>query len=221
MKSYGPKSLIELPGDQTVIGRQVGLLREAYPRAEIIAVVGFGGEQVIRQLPAKVKAVENELYAETNVARSIGMGLRVASHDHVLVVYGDLVFTADAVAGLAGLRSAALVDRSGQIGAGEVGLTTVAGRVTHFAYDLPAKWAQILYLTGAELALFRRLSSGRDQRNWFGFEVLNRVLDAGGSLRAVERPGMRIAEIDFATDIENARTINQERDVAHANLARG
>jgi choline kinase len=220
MKSYGPKSLIELPGNHNVISRQIDLLASAYPHAEIIVTLGFGAEQVIKYLPRSVKVVENELYAETNVARSIGMGLRVANHSHVLIVYGDLVFTSEAIDGLAGLKSSILVDKSGQIGAGEVGATIVGGKITHLAYNLPTKWAQILYLTGTELELFKKFAWDKDRRNWFGFEVLNKVLDAGGSFKAIERPSMRIAEIDFSADIENARTINQERNITNESALR-
>lgn len=208
MNSYGPKSLIELPGGQNVISRQLGLIREAYPKAEIIVVLGFGCDRILRYLPPDVKVVENEKYADTNVARSIAMGLRVASHKHVLIIYGDLVFNAETIAGLVGVKSAGVIDRSGQLSVDEVGVMVCDGKITNFEYELPDKWAQILFLTGLELELFRKFSSSRERRKWFGYEILNRIIDHGGSFKAVEPKEMRIAEIDFSRDIEHARKVS-------------
>jgi choline kinase len=207
MKSYGPKPLIELDGRETVIARQVRLVRAAYPTAEFIAVVGHEADRVVRSLPAGVKAVENERYDESNVARSICMGLRVATHPRVLVVYGDMVFNAAAVEDVARHGSALLVDRTGQMEDDEVGVTVVDGRVTCFSYGLPAKWCHVAFLAGRELELMRRVVSDPARRNHYGFEALNAVLEAGGRLRAVEPAGMRVAEIDVSRQIERARGV--------------
>lgn len=205
MKSYGPKSLISLDGRQTVVERQVAILRHRYPQSEIIVVVGHEADRVMDSVVG-VRFVENEHHETTNVLRSIGMGLRATSGDGVLIVYGDLVFTPSAV-NIAGPRSVAVVENRGQMDGEEVGVTVVDGRITRFAYDLPTKWAQIVYLTGEELRTFRHVSRNRDYRRWYGFEGLNKVIEAGGHIRAVEPRRMKIAEIDTSRDIEKARRL--------------
>lgn len=204
MKSYGPKSLIEVGGSETILSRQLRILRSAYPRADIVLVVGYEGERVLRTLPFGIKVVENELYAETNVARSIAMGLRVASHSNVLVVYGDLVFNAEAISWTVQDGSSILIDRRGQMGDDEVGVTVVDGRATNMSYGLPIKWGHIAYLTGRELELFKHSVWQIAARRSFGFEVLNQVIDKGGRLRVVEPVGCRLAEVDTSRDIERA-----------------
>jgi choline kinase len=209
MKSYGPKPLIELSGYETVLGRQLRVLRTAFPKADIVVVVGYEADRVIRTLPLgmRLKVVENERHDETNVLRSIGMGLRVVNTTNVLVVYGDLVFNSDAVAWASSNGSSLLVDTKGQIGEEEVGATVVDGRVTNMSYGLDTKWSQIMYLTGRELDLFKRMAWNNDKRVWFGYEALNMVIDNGGHLRAIEPRGVRVAEIDSSKDIERARSI--------------
>jgi choline kinase len=206
MKSYGPKPLIELSERYTVIGRQQSILQKEYPSAEIIVVVGHESDKVMNHLGPNVKPIENENFETTNVVRSIAMGLRIASHPCVLIVYGDLVFNPAAIR-IAGGQSVALVDSNKQIGEEEVGLTIVDGRITHFAYGLETKWAQIVCLTGRELGMFRTIVKNRDNGRWFGFEALNAVIGKGGSIRAVEPKNTRIAEIDTSKDIEIARRI--------------
>lgn len=209
MKSYGPKPLIELPGRETVIGRQLRILRSSFPRADVVVVVGYEAERVIKSLPSGIKVVENEFHAETNVVRSIGMGLRVASHNNVLLAYGDLVFNQDAIGWACSDGSSVLVDSRGQIGEDEVGVAIVKGRVTNLSYGLPIKWAQIAYLTGRELELFKRVAWDPERKRHFGFEALNAVIDAGGRIGAIEPRGMRIAEIDSSRDIESARRVDE------------
>lgn len=205
MKSYGPKALIEVAPRQTLIGRQLWILREHFPRAELVVVVGFEAEKVARTLPAWVRVVKNEQYEVTNVARSVEMGLRVSRSERVLVVYGDLVFSPGTFAGLPMGESFALLDTQGQLRELEVGCTVVDGEVTYLSYGLPTKWAQIMLLTGRELALFRRLALPNAKRKHFGYEILNEVLEHDGRLAAIEPVKMKLVEIDTSKDIAAAR----------------
>jgi CTP:molybdopterin cytidylyltransferase MocA len=207
MKSYGPKPMIDLPGGETVLGRQIRVLRTVFPKSDLVVVVGYEADRVMRSLPPGVRAVENESYETTGVARSLGMGLRVALHRRILIVYGDLVFTAPAVSWAASAGPSVLLDSHGQMDSEEIGATVVGGFVTSFNYGLPAKWGQVALLAGRELDLFKRFVWSEDTRRHFGFEALNSVIDAGGRIRAVEPAGVRIVEIDAPRDIERAREI--------------
>lgn len=207
MKSFGPKSLIELDSTQTVLSRQLYILRWTYPTADIVVVIGHDADRMIKHIPRGVKVVENENHAETNVARSLAMGIRVANHNNVLVVYGDLVFNGATFNNVTDNGSLVLVDSQNQMGEEEVGINIIDGRVSYFGYGITPRWAQIVYLTGRELELFKKSASVPDRSRLFGFEILNHVIDSGGRFRAIEPRGMRIAEIDSSKDIEKARMI--------------
>jgi choline kinase len=91
MKSYGPKALINLQGE-TLIERQIRLVREAFPRVKITVVAGFEAHRLREVLPKDVRLVLNPYYETTNVAYSVSIGLRtIPPTVPVLVVYGDLV----------------------------------------------------------------------------------------------------------------------------------
>ena len=207
MKSYGPKALIELNEGQTVLSRQLTLLREVHPAAEVVVVVGFEADRMCRHIPPGVRVVENEFYRESNVARSLHMGLRACNTDRLLIVYGDLVFNKRALHWhLDG--SAVLADsRPIPERASEVGLSTQDGRLLHLSFGLPQRWGQCVYLEGKELALFRKFVAHKDRRGYFGFEILNEVLEHGGQFRVCEPTGLELAEIDTSKDIELARAI--------------
>lgn len=207
MKSYGPKALIEVSGKQTILGRQLALVKARFPQADVVVVAGFEAERVAKVLPPGVRLVENEHYEETNAARSVVMALRASSCRRALVLHGDLVFNDRTLEGLPEDRSCVLVDTKGQIRETEVGCNVVGGLVTHFEFGLPARWCQIMHLAGRELALFRKLASGSARRRHFSFEVLNDLLEQDGALHAVEPHGMKIVEVDTSRDLEPARKL--------------
>jgi len=208
MKSYGPKALI-LIGQETVIARQIRILRECYPQARFVVVAGFEADKVRRSLPADVHVFVNPDFEVTNVAKSIEIGLYQTDYETpALVVYGDLVFNRQAVDGLPLDRSSVVIDTSGSSREQEVGVNVVGGRAMCFSYGLPQKWAHVCLLTEREKRLFIHAAQVGYRKRFFGYEILNEVIDNGGVLDAVAPQGMRLVEIDCSKDIEKARRID-------------
>ena len=87
MKSYGPKALVPLPSGKTnprtgeargenvtLIERQLNILIDCYPNAEIFIVVGFQAEKIRHQLKDyPVRFIYNPLHESTNVLYSLGL----------------------------------------------------------------------------------------------------------------------------------------------------
>jgi choline kinase len=207
MKSYGPKALIPLHNGETVLSRQIKLVRSVYGQVEIIVVAGFEAEKIRKAVDYKVKVVYNYDFETTNVARSIHIGLSISKCNHTLIVYGDLVFNTNALIPCTSGSSRVLVDSRGRFGKTEVGVTVIDGKISTFSYGLPVKWGQIVYLQGKEIELFKKLLSDKKTVKFFGFEILNAMLNNGCALQAIEPQGLQIAEIDTSKDIEIARRI--------------
>ena len=97
MKSYGPKPLIQI-GNSTIIKNQISLLQTYIGSTTLVLVCGFKATMLMNETPQSILKIENEKYEDTNVARSIGLGLRVvATASKVIVIYGDLVFNSAAL----------------------------------------------------------------------------------------------------------------------------
>lgn len=207
MKSYGPKSLLPLSPGRTVIRRQIDTIRHVWPGVDIVVVVGFDADKVIKTLPDGVRVVENERYEDTSVVRSITMGLRATTSPHCLVLYGDLVFNRATIASLPVNRSSVVVDSKGQLPSTEVGITTDDGLAVHFDYGLTSKWCSIAMLYGRELSLFKHLGGGRERQKLMGWELLNLIIDRGGELHAHEDPKMEVVEIDSGKDLPRAKKV--------------
>jgi len=205
MKSYGAKGLISLNG-QTVLERQIKIIWRVYPDAEITIVAGFQADLVNERIRKKypVKIIRNADYENNNVARSIFLGLQSCISQHTLLVYGDLVFNSPTIRNIIGERSKVVVDSRKKIKDAEVGVLFGKEEVTNFSYTIDTKWCQIAYLATKEMKMFEEISSNPDYDRWFGYEIMNKIIDDGGSFLPTEPSGMKIAEIDSPRDLKFA-----------------
>jgi len=87
-KSY-PKSLNKLPYGESIIQRQVRILREL-GICEIVAVVGFKKELIMEHVP-NIYYKYNPLYYVTNTSKSLLIGIEDI-YDDILWLNGDVVF---------------------------------------------------------------------------------------------------------------------------------
>ena len=191
MKSFGSISLANVNGT-TLLEHQINTIRSFVPNAEIVVVLGFEADKVMRVSPSGIQFVENQLYEETNYLEE----LRLAFNNHttlenVLIIHGDVIFNTIAL-NIMDKGSTTVVDTQNQISDADIGLTVVNCKVTVFSYGLPTRWGHILYLTGKELEIFVKLCKNRRQNKWFCWEALNVLLKRGGKIRAIEHPGQQI-----------------------------
>ena len=202
MKSYGPKALISLYDDISLIERQVQLIWAVYPKAEIFVVVGFEAEKIRNRLKEyPVRFILNPVHQETNVLYSISLAIQASISKEVLIIYGDLIFNEAAIRNLRGL-SRVVIDDTGMMKKCEVGVCVQGKSVINFSFGLDTKWAQISYLSGKELSLFKEISLKNETSQWFGYEALNYVLENGGKIQAIKQKSVKIFEIDSARDLE-------------------
>jgi choline kinase len=206
MRTYGPKSLLAV-GPENLINRQIRILKQEYPKAEIIVVVGFQADKIIKTLPKNIKVVENESYEDTTIIRSIYIALRITTHKNVLIVNGDLIFNENSLHRINSNGSSVIVDSNNRIKSDEVGVNIIDNKISYFSYGLKIKWAQILFLNGRELELFQNIIQENNKKNIYTFEVLNKLIDQNGIIKPLEPPGMKIVEINSIKDIIEARKI--------------
>jgi len=206
MKSYGPKPLIKIKPNLTIIENQLKVLKRVIPQANIILVGGFDADKLMNQTPDNLIKIENEKYATTNVVRSIGMGLRACQND-VLIIYGDLIFNIQAISAMDFNHSSILVGQD-IMADKEVGCVVNArGAVENMMYDLPTKWGQISFVKGRELRLLKQICWNPNNYNMFGFEAINHIISNGGKLKGCHDPKARVIDVDTNKDLEKVRSI--------------
>lgn len=207
MKSYGPKPLIKIK-NKTIFEHQYKAIKETFNKFKIISVCGFEANKLMDVLPSEVIKVENENYRDTNVSRSIGMGLRASVSSSVLIIYGDLVFNKEALMSLDYNVSCMSVSEGSYMDDNEVGcIVNNRGNLENMMYDLPLKWNQILYLTGNDLDRFKKIVWDKRNKKLFGFEAINKLINRGCRIKCIENPEALVTDIDTSRDLEKARKI--------------
>ena len=207
MKSYGPKNLIKIINDFTILDNQLRIIDKVFKnRCEIILVVGFEGDK-FSTTKDNMKIVYNYDYQTNNIGKSISLGLEHATTNNVLMIYGDLVFNDETFKIPLGYYSMLLIYKIGTMSKKEVGCTIENNIVQQIMYDLPNKWGQIAFFTGHELNVLKELCSTDRHDNCFGFEIINKVIERDGIFAACSPKGMRITDIDSSKDLLKVNNI--------------
>jgi len=208
MKSRGPKPLIKITEDTTILQNQIKNIQEAFDDHSVVLVCGFEADKLMGEAPSDFIKVENELYEDTNVARSIAIALRtMSSLERVLIIYGDLVFNRSALEAL-NYSTSSIFALGDFIGEEEVGcIINGKGNLEHMMYDLPHKWAQMAYFQGKELNYLKQIVWNRNNNKLFGFEVINKIIEKGGQFACRYAKDIEIVDVDTSKDIQKARKI--------------
>lgn len=202
-----PKSLIEFQGN-SIIDRQMHTIWQVYPKADIIVVGGYQINKLRKHLaPYPVRLIYNSDFDHTNVLHSISLGLLASISNNVMLMYGDLILDEHCLPkDLTVGSSKILVDSHDSFDDDEAGVIVSENKITSLSFGLTSKWAQIAYLTGTELELFKEICYDESTVRWFGYEGLNEVINRSGNFEASFTTG-KIVEIDQQEDLEKAASL--------------
>jgi choline kinase len=201
MTNCGPRSLLDIKNEK--LGqRQVRIIRECYPNANIIYGLGFQADKVIDSLPQNIMFVENMEYESTSQVRTLAMCLRVSLNPCVILIMGDLLFNNEYISDLYAQTSNIIYDTD-HFRPQEIGLNSYDDNLaTLFAYNLVKKWGQVGFFTGAELYNLRKYVYNKENRTSCMFEALNYIIDNGGKLITKKNNHGFVLEIDGIKDLE-------------------
>lgn len=212
MKTRGPKALLRID-DETVLEKQVNIIKEVYPKADIIVVAGFQHKKVRNKtwgnLPIRI--VYNNEYEETNVCHGVSIGLDASLPGPLMIIHGDLIFNKYAINGLA-RESSLLIDANGDMRRDEIGIGHQDGFVTSLSYALDSKWGQVAFFTGKELELF--IKAVRNNEQWFLHEAINYVINRGGKFNAYINKKANIFEIDRYSDFKQYKNEVENENIS-------
>jgi CTP:phosphocholine cytidylyltransferase-like protein len=209
MKSYGPKSLIKIKNELTIIDNQLKYINKYLHKPEIIVVTGFESDKIKNHLKRRrsVRTVYNPAWETSNVVSSIGCGLAEAKNDNVLIVYGDLVFNAYAMKIPMSINSMIITDSGSYMKSDEVGCVVNSNTLEQMMYGLDDKWAQICYLTGYELKMMKELCCNTKYENYYGFEIINQIINSGGVFSTFAPKNIKITDVDTSKDLQKVKYI--------------
>lgn len=204
IRSNEPRSLIKI-NDEPLISHQIRAIDKSFTNYEIVGVFGTHIDKIIKKLNGKIRIVENQLHDSTNNSESMRLGLNNCTNHSILFIHGDVYFNSDLLKGANYNKSFLVLDANGDMDEKEVGATINKKNVSILSYGLKKKWCQICHVTGRELKILRSIFSKfkNSDRKMLSFELINRIIESGGSFTHYEKKDSHVVEIDCIKDLNN------------------
>ena len=204
-----PKPLARLADGRSILRHQLDHVRGTYgPEAHVSVVVGYKLELVMEAAAGDAAFVYNEIYDQTNTAKSLLKALRLAPPGGVLWLNGDVVFTPGLLAALP-LTGTFVAVNTARVGAEEVAYRVDGdGRITELSKNL---------VGGAGEAVGINFVAARDRATLVAH--LERCADTDYFERAIETAitddDLRVATVDVSAF--GCVEVDCEEDLARAN----
>lgn len=204
IRSNEPRSLIKIK-EKPLISHQINAIHGSFKNYEVVGVFGVHIDKIIKKVDSRVRVVENQLYESTNNSESMRLGLNNTVFDNVLFIHGDIYFNSSLLKEANYNKSFLVLDANDDMDEKEVGVTINQKHVSILSYGLTKKWCQICYITGKELKILKNIFSKfkNQDKKMLSFELINKIIESGGSFNFYEKKGSRVVEIDCIKDLNN------------------
>ncbi len=200
-----PKGLLVLPSGETILARQVRIMKAARIQ-DIVVVVGFKKETVKEALSG-VRFAFNPRFADTNTAKSLLCGLK-GIDDDVLWANGDVVFDEELVPMIVSRKHSSILVNAAECGEEEVKyIADDDGNVKQISKQLPGAQGEALgmnLIKRESLGKFVEALSRSDDHDYFERAVQD-VIDQGVVFKRLPVSGHKCIEVDFEEDWERAK----------------
>lgn len=209
MKNNIPKCLTKLNDNETILSRQIRIIKQVYSNPNIILVAGYKIDKIEEAISKEkgIVLIENKFYEFSNVGQSIANGL-VYCLDKLptVIVYGDLVFNKEALTCLPLCSPSLLIDSYNKNRDKEVGISFSSGIATNLSYGINDKWAQITVLDSKSRKEWIDFSNNWYAQKYYGFEIINHIMNTC-EFNIVQNDKMKLVEVDAIGDMEEAKLI--------------
>lgn len=210
-----PKPLTRLSNGETIIGRQIRLLREVFgSKVNITLVVGFEAEQIVEANPG-CKYVYTELYDTTNTSKSLLVALKHIPKSNVLWFNGDVVFDEDLpyyVANRMKQSESFITVNTNRVSDEEVKyVTDDNGFITELSKTVSLVKAEgeavgINYVSKPDVESLKLELRKADDNAYFEFGIERAIHnhDAKYGVFDISELGLKAIEVDFREDLASA-----------------
>ncbi|WP_026487366.1 phosphocholine cytidylyltransferase family protein [Caldanaerobius polysaccharolyticus] len=199
-----PKCLTQINNDETIIGRQIRLLKENGIN-EIIAVVGFKKELIMEFYP-EILYKYNPLYSVTNTSKSLLEGIKDL-YDDVIWLNGDTVFDGNIIKLLISHQGNAVAVNTSRCAEEEVKYKTDKnGFITEISKKVKEAEGEavgINKITKEDIDEFKQALLKCNADDYFE-RAIEIMINGGKKFKAIDIGENRCIEIDFKEDLSNA-----------------
>lgn len=199
-KNAGAKSLYPVDKHSVVLDVQYSAIRNSFPKAEIVLVIGHMANSVINfknnNNKYDVKIVENTMFETSGQLEELRLALNIVNNKKVFIV-GDVIFNSQAIKQVNLNQSSIIFDQKGNFGDDDVGCTFQGMILQNTSHGVPNKWSKIVYLRDVELDHLRRIANNRQKARLMINEAINYVVNCGGTIKGISQSSGYIIRPDY------------------------
>jgi choline kinase len=203
-----PKALSLLPSGESIMGRQIRILREQGLR-EIIVVVGFKMALLMEHFPSVLFKYNPEFYL-TNTSKSLLCALEHIEREDTLWLNGDVVFDHQIIADMMARGGNVVAVDKKKCAEEEVKYRTDhRGGIVEISKTVAEPEGEALGINtiGAHhLEAFRQALRECDDKDFFE-RAMELVIERGVTFVPLDVSEFRCVEVDFEEDLQLARQI--------------
>src|SRR5205814_4382014 len=214
-----PKPLTPLADGRSILRQQLDDLRGYFgPQVRITIVVGFKLGLIMEAAAGDASFIYNELYDQTNTAKSLLRALRLAPPGGVLWLNGDVVFVPpllDALVPYVAQERTFVAVNTASVGEEEVKYTLDGGG---YVKDLSKRVAGahgeavgINYVSAADRAILAEHLDRAAETDYFERALETAIADTGLRVAAVDISAYGCVEVDFEPDLVQANALEWAR----------
>lgn len=152
MKYYGPKSTFKY-NSKYVINYQIDTIRNYSPEANILTVIGFQSEKIVK-LDPKCKLIFNDNYRSCQ-GSSIIEAFKEIKSGNVWIIHGDMLFSKTSIRPPNRNNPTVFLDSRKLLNRTKIGVSYQNQKLLNLDFGLNPKWSQIFFLPDNYINLFR------------------------------------------------------------------
>lgn len=210
-----PKPLTPLADGRSILRHQLDHLRAAFgAEAYVALVVGYKMDLVMEAAARDAVFVYNELYDQTNTAKSLLKALRLAPAGGVLWLNGDVVFVPgllDALRGYVGAERTFVAVNTARVADEEVKYTLDGdGYIKDLSKQVHNGLGEavgINFVSAADRPWLVEHLDACDDTDYFERAVETAIAEAGLRVAAVDISAYGCVEVDFEPDLVRANAL--------------
>lgn len=189
MKSKGAVGLIKINRRYTLFENQYETIKSSFKKAKIIYVYGFDSKKINHFFDNKqykdVIKIYNHRYEDLNYAHSLSLACEYMQKDF-FVLFGDTLFKKEIFNDFtSNIGSQVYINKKEKT---KLGCIVDKNNIVHnISFDLDNYISDMYYIHQKDSHMMKSLISESKHNNYFIFEIINKMIDAGSVFRTAQK----------------------------------
>jgi choline kinase len=186
MRSVGAISNVPICGKRSILDLQIQNLKKKFTCDDIIYVGGYTGDSILEfNHKHPISYINNPKYDTKNNAHSLRLTLpHLYKHDCTLILFSKILFNYHIFDKLNRQRTSTIFIDNSTKNLYKIGcnINADSGTINNLFYGLDDRLCGIYFLRGKEHELLlKMLNDQHNIDNFFIFEIINAIIESGGS----------------------------------------